>query len=84
MKIVQDGDGWMLVNNDGIEVARRSTEAAMQEHLDRLSAVKAVAERDPDSGELIEHRPTMSRKDISANNHSRGPRCAAFPRLPGG
>ena len=25
MKIVQDGNDWMLVNNDGIEVTRRSS-----------------------------------------------------------
>ena len=36
IKIAQGCDGWVVVSNDGIEVARRSSSAAMPEHLDPL------------------------------------------------
>ena len=67
MKIVQDGDDWMLVNSDGIEVARRSSREEVEAHHNRLSAYAKRPDSDEhDEDRPIERRQTMTRAQISS------------------
>ena len=65
MRIVEQANGaWLLIaviDGEPTEVARRSTETEMRDHLNKLSAARAVQERDGD-GSLVEHRATVPRE----------------------
>ena len=64
MKIEEGNGAWLLLNEEGDEIARRSSLDELQAHWDRLSAAKAIEQRD-ENGSLIEHRPTNTSREIS-------------------
>ena len=69
MRIVAANGCWVLVDNQGDEIARMSSHEELQHHWDRLSAIKVVEQRDAD-GNLIEH-----------TNHAKLPRGAGQRKL---
>jgi hypothetical protein len=67
MNIEREGDGaWVLLNAEGDEISRRTSRAELQAHWDRLSAHRAIEQRD-ESGNLVEHRASQTIQEASAN-----------------